>query len=109
MILSQPYRVVMIMYSKNENENAADYCLIRAWQELDDVIALVKTARVAGRTATDEQVLDGDAMVALTHIPTLVSNLRKQSELLESIAFRVTGLRIDDSTSVDDDKDEPDE
>lgn len=97
------------MYSKNENENAADYCLIRAWQELDDVIALVKTARVAGRTATDEQVLDGDAMVALTHIPTLVSNLRKQSEMLESIAFRVTGLRIDDTSSVDNDKDEPDE
>lgn len=108
MRLSQPYRVVRTMYSKNENENTADYCLIRAWQELDDVIALVKTTRVAGRTATNEQVLDGDAMVALTHIPTLVSNLRKQSELLESIAFRVTGLRIDGSTSVDD-KDEPDE
>lgn len=97
------------MYSKNENENTADYCLIRAWQELDNVIALIKTARVAGRTATNEQVLDGDAMVALTHIPTLVSNLRKQSEMLESIAFRVTGLRIDDRSSADDDKDEPDE
>lgn len=97
------------MYSKNENVNTTDYCLIRAWQELDDVIALIKTARVAGRTATDEQMLDGDAMVALTHIPTLVSNLRKQSELLESIAFRVTGLRIEDTSSVDDDKDEPDE
>lgn len=109
MRLSQPYRLMRTMYSKNENENTADYCLIRAWQELDNVIALVKTARVAGRTATNEQVLEGDAMVALTHIPTLVSNLRKQSELLESIAFRVTGLRIDDSTSADDDKDEPDE
>ena len=109
MRLSQPYRVVRAMYSKNENENTADYCLIRAWQELDDVIALIKTARVAGRTATNEQVLDGDAMVALTHIPTLVSNLREQSALLESIAFRVTGLRIDDRSSVDDDKDEPDE
>lgn len=97
------------MYSKNENVNTADYCLIRAWQELDDVIALVKTARVAGRTATDEQMLDGDAMVALTHIPTLVNNLRKQSEVLEDIAFRVTGLRIDGSTSTDDDKDDPDE
>lgn len=97
------------MYSKNESENTADYCLIRAWQELDDVIALVKTARVAGRTATNEQVLEGDAMVALTHIPTLVSNLRKQSEALENIAFRVTGLKIDDRSSVDDDKDEPDE
>ena len=97
------------MYSKNENENTADYCLIRAWQELDDVIALVKTARVAGRTATNEQVLEGDAMVALTHIPTLVSNLRKQSEALGNIAFRVTGLKIEDRSSVDDDKDEPDE
>ena len=97
------------MYSKNENVNTTDYCLIRAWQELDDVIALIKTARVAGRTATDERMLDGDAMVALTHIPTLVSNLRKQSELLESIAFRVTGLRIENTSSVDDDKDEPDE
>ena len=109
MRLSQPYRLMRTMYSKNENENTADYCLIRAWQELDDVIALIKTARVAGRTATNEQMLDGDAMVALTHIPTLVSNLRKQSELLESIAFRVTGLRIEDTSSVDDDKDEPDE
>lgn len=97
------------MYSKNENENTAYYCLIRAWQELDDVIALIKTARVAGRTATNEQMLDGDAMVALTHIPTLISNLRKQSEVLEDITFRVTGLRIDDSISVDDDKDDRDE
>lgn len=97
------------MYSKNENANAADYCLIRAWQELDDVIALIKTARVAGRTATNEQVLDGDAMVALTHIQTLVNNLRKQSEALEDIAFRVTGLRIDGTSSTDDDEDEPDE
>lgn len=98
-----------IMYSKNENENTADYCLIRAWQELDDVIALIKTARVAGRTATDEQVLDSGAIVALTHIPTLISNLRKQSEVLESIAFRVTGLKVDQGAPEDTDEDDSDD
>ncbi len=97
------------MYSQNESENTTDYCLIRAWQELDDVIALLKAARVAGRVATNEQVLDGPAMVALTHIPTLVNTLREQSVVLESIAFRVTGLQVDQGAPADSDEDEPDE
>ncbi len=97
------------MYSQNESENTTDYCLIRAWQELDDVIALLKAARVAGRIATDEQVLDGPAMVALTHIPTLVTALREQSAVLESIAFRVTGLQVDQGAPADSDEDDSDD
>lgn len=97
------------MYSQNESENTADYCLIRAWQELDDVISLLKAARVAGRIATDEQVLDGPAMVALTHIPTLVTALREQSAALESITFRVTGLQVDQGAPADSDEDDSDD
>ncbi len=82
----------------NDNVQATVYGLRRAYLALADTITMLGAARIAGRNATNDQALSGDAVVALTHLPTLISHLTESLNTLDDIKSRVLGIPDDTDT-----------